>query len=502
MLRSQVIDASRHVLRDSSGVIWSDAVLNTTIDQVLREVALKEGILKRVCLPFVEYTTDIDLSTLTDLVRPLSIEYPTYNGSNPPVKRTGHRMGDTLSLDLSTVPAIVGGTLTGTITFTKGSRAVTGVASLFTSELSDNYFIALSSASRYYHIAKVKSATELILLDPYEGETKTDTVSVTKYRSNTGCVRLWYVGEYILTQSIVTHGGSGLDDITVSGDFTGSGEVAYKVAIDGTSTTNTFKWSDDGGLTWDATTVSMTGSAQTLNNGMTLTFAATTGHTLYDYWTFTVSPTNLPKRVEDIVILGVVAHASQEYAAGYLQSRLTGVVTSLAASASSVSSSSARITQALNDLISTRAELATELDNFIDTLADTETTLDQIGTDLTAGRAVINTVNIGGDVASKYADYGKTQVEEAGQRIAKARAYLEAAKTAHDYVDYATTELSAASGYLAQAEATLKIAEQSINSAGLVKAYQSWSNYQNTSYTKALNTLGRVEDGVHFMGAR
>lgn len=50
---------------------------------------------------------------------------------------------------------------------------------------------------------------------------------------------------------------------------------------------NTFKWSDDGGSTWDATGVAITGSAQDLNNGVTVTFGATTGHRKDDYWTFT-----------------------------------------------------------------------------------------------------------------------------------------------------------------------------------------------------------------------
>lgn len=50
---------------------------------------------------------------------------------------------------------------------------------------------------------------------------------------------------------------------------------------------NTFKWSDDGGSTWDAEDVAMTGLAQTLNNGVTVTFGATTGHAKGDYWEFT-----------------------------------------------------------------------------------------------------------------------------------------------------------------------------------------------------------------------
>ncbi|GAF72024.1 unnamed protein product, partial [marine sediment metagenome] len=64
------------------------------------------------------------------------------------------------------------------------------------------------------------------------------------------------------------------------------------VEIDATSTTDTFQWSDDGGGSWNATGIEASTSATTLNNGVTVTFASTTGHDLADYWDFTVTVTN------------------------------------------------------------------------------------------------------------------------------------------------------------------------------------------------------------------
>lgn len=96
-----------------------------------------------------------------------------------------------------------------------------------------------------------------------------------------------YLGKFT-TKSVTddTFTGSGLDDLTAGGTSTTNDVVNYKVEIDATGTPDTFKWSDDGGTTWDATGVAITGAAQTLNNGVTVTFTATTGHTLADYWTF------------------------------------------------------------------------------------------------------------------------------------------------------------------------------------------------------------------------
>lgn len=86
--------------------------------------------------------------------------------------------------------------------------------------------------------------------------------------------------------SVAVITGAGLDDLTSGGAFTGTGVINFKAEIDAEGTPDTFKWSDTGGATWNAEGVAITGAAQTLSNGVTITFAATTGHTLADYWTF------------------------------------------------------------------------------------------------------------------------------------------------------------------------------------------------------------------------
>lgn len=78
--------------------------------------------------------------------------------------------------------------------------------------------------------------------------------------------------------------GAGLNDATFGGTYIGGGQT-YKVEIDGAGTPDTFRWSDDGGSTWNASTVAITGTAQTLSNGVTVTFGATTGHTATEFWT-------------------------------------------------------------------------------------------------------------------------------------------------------------------------------------------------------------------------
>lgn len=83
-----------------------------------------------------------------------------------------------------------------------------------------------------------------------------------------------------------TFTGSGLDDITTGGTYTGEESETFYVEVDSVGTPDTFKWKRGNGA-W-TTGVSMTGSAQTLADGVEVTFGATTGHTLGDQWNFAV----------------------------------------------------------------------------------------------------------------------------------------------------------------------------------------------------------------------
>jgi len=87
--------------------------------------------------------------------------------------------------------------------------------------------------------------------------------------------------------------GSGpLDDMTTSGTYTGGADRKYKIEIDSTgtgSTADTFRWSDVNGDTWNATGVLITGSDQTLNDGVVITFDHINSHAQNDYWTFDVT---------------------------------------------------------------------------------------------------------------------------------------------------------------------------------------------------------------------
>ena len=88
--------------------------------------------------------------------------------------------------------------------------------------------------------------------------------------------------------------GSGLNDISIPehsttsvSNYTGTDDLRYEIIIDATGSPDTFKWRAYAGNTPQGSYtsgVSITGSSQTLSNGVAIEFAATTGHTVDDRW--------------------------------------------------------------------------------------------------------------------------------------------------------------------------------------------------------------------------
>ncbi len=106
--------------------------------------------------------------------------------------------------------------------------------------------------------------------------------------------------------------GGTLNDCTAGGTYTGDAKKNCWVKISVAAATDKFQYSIDRGVTWSSET-DITGSAQALEDGVTVTFGATTGHAVDDEWRFgawpdpTVAekvPTQIWSDVEAAVKLG------------------------------------------------------------------------------------------------------------------------------------------------------------------------------------------------------
>jgi hypothetical protein len=102
------------------------------------------------------------------------------------------------------------------------------------------------------------------------------------------------MGDGAGTTGTVAHTGTGLDDMTLTAanTYTGHLDATWRVECDGTGTPDTFRWSKDGGTTWqspETVAIAGAGTSMILEDGIAIEFAATTGHTATDYWEFTVA---------------------------------------------------------------------------------------------------------------------------------------------------------------------------------------------------------------------
>lgn len=109
--------------------------------------------------------------------------------------------------------------------------------------------------------------------------------------------------------SSVTFKGSGINDLTSGGTYTGAINRAIQVEIDGTGATDTIRYSYDGGITWHTTTVSLT-TTMYLNYGITLTWGAKTGHTSGDYWVFNCQTMSVRAAAGELVQITTIPTSS------------------------------------------------------------------------------------------------------------------------------------------------------------------------------------------------
>ena len=95
------------------------------------------------------------------------------------------------------------------------------------------------------------------------------------------------IGEAVFT-------GSGLNDIdtTATSTLDMSYPTTYRISIDSDGTPDTFRWSKNGGSTWEVEDIAITGGLQLLEHGVSIIFNSTTGHTIGDHWDIRAVPEN------------------------------------------------------------------------------------------------------------------------------------------------------------------------------------------------------------------
>jgi len=131
----------------------------------------------------------------------------------------------------------------------------------------------------------IGSTVEKWIVDPITGEISYGDIVIKDSKVALGEAEIEYSN--ITHYAIYGSGQTGLDDLTISGTYDVQDEnTLFQIKIDSIDGSfDTFEWKDYADGIWHPG-IFITGAVQQLRNGITITFANDTGHTLGDSWYF------------------------------------------------------------------------------------------------------------------------------------------------------------------------------------------------------------------------
>jgi len=187
---SRMLDSFRNIIRqllrdefeDTTDQDFESDEIDIHVLEVLSEISERSPYEVKEVLTTVVNSRVLDISSIEDLLEIERLEYPI--GYDPrEFRNLKYLDNETIEIDTTLVPSAGGsGTLTGTVTFTTGSAAVTGSGTSFSDDLEVSYLIRPGSGTRWYRVASITSATALTLDEPVRSvDTGADTVDLTEY---------------------------------------------------------------------------------------------------------------------------------------------------------------------------------------------------------------------------------------------------------------------------------------------------------------------------------
>jgi len=392
----------RGELRDGSSDIWSDTQLKVHIHHAIRDISITCPYEQKTALTLVEDSKDIDITTLTGIVDILKVEYPI----DSPENRNFSTWGDVLTLDITTAPTedTLEGTLTGTVTFTSGSKAITGSGTAFLTELSSGNYIRVSDGTTYYKVASIETDEALTLsLNVITGDNGADGAGTTVYGS--GPANIYWGGQHTVDTTSSTLPGK-LEYLVIMGAAAYAGRA----------------WLNDGRIA--------------VNDGLAKLVSANTS--------ISAVSARITASVGDLV-------SGREH-----------IVSKLSQADASISEMTEILGRAIIDVESGRTVIGDKVGD-ADTAIAAVTPRIEEAVDLleTHGKYYINKVNVGGGVPEDFANYARAELSAGQTYLSQASLLLREDQTAIDYFNAGRTELSTAMGYLNQAQGFLREHEPS-----------------------------------------
>ena len=181
-IRSTVRQFIRDEFEATEDQDFQDDEIDMHIGDAVAEISERSPRMVKEVLTTIVNSRVLDISSIEELLEIEHLEYPI--GYDPrKLRNLNYLDSETIEIDTTLTPSAGGSsTLTGTVTFTTGSGAVTGSGTAFLTELDASYLIRPGSGTRWYRVYSVTSDTALTLDEPVRSaDTGADTEDLTEY---------------------------------------------------------------------------------------------------------------------------------------------------------------------------------------------------------------------------------------------------------------------------------------------------------------------------------
>lgn len=383
--RSELIDRAELILEDSTNTIFSAALLSSLLDEALVEASTYYPHVANHWLTARDKSKYIDIQNLSNLVRVNYAVYPVdilntsaeiVDDSNIDINRRNITSSfDSVRVNIKEAPiAKKSGTLTGTVTATEDSTAVTGVGSSFTTELRAGYYI--KTGADWVRISSITSDTALVL---------------STYATTTGTVTDYWRSDIILNCD-ERHYATTQTDLAGainSGSASGYPEGTWIISVDALGTGQIdagtlFKIAGTDGI------YRVTQNATIVTNAATLYIEPRLADRAIENAVVTFYPTSLNPTVESAIPELVAGHAAMNWI-GEGRAQILASIADIDASDTPIGAVASRLAQSTSDL--------------------------------TSGRGYVNSVPVYSDPASQYQGFSAREASNAIGYLNQAQAY-------------------------------------------------------------------------------
>jgi flagellin-like hook-associated protein FlgL len=412
---------------DETDYLWTDEELDQHILHAVRDVSMLKPAEKMAAFGLAADSKEVDISSLEDLIDVDRVEFKPEQSTRQ-FRNWKEVYNGKLYIDTDeTIVATATGTLTGTVTFARGSTTVTGSGTAFTTELEVDDWIKMSTGNQYYRVTAIATATSLTI-GWKSVDNGADTVSATVYCDDDGTGK----GDPVYVYYLAMH--------DLDSDSSTIPDYLSQTVIDGGVAYTALAWVAEGPEKIQDAIDKFADAETALDN----------------------TSARITQAIADIdsgrtVVAAVLASADTSI--GNSATPLTNAATALSSGSSAIGAELANadtaidtaiteLGQAVTDLDSGRSEIGAELTNADSAIDNMTARIEGAVSYLETGDDYINTVNKGANVPDKYLGMARGELSNALSYLNQAKGYLAEDQVATEYARYATADMNNAIGYL------------------------------------------------------